>query len=137
MKPNARRKSRALAVQGVYSWQISHNKIQDVEQQLLLENNVKQIDVAYFQDLLRGVGSYHQTLDELLKPYLDRPFDEIDQVEKAILRVSGYELKYRLDVPYKVVINEAIELAKSFAADDSHKFVNGILDKAVRALRPN
>jgi N utilization substance protein B len=137
MKPNARRKSRALAVQGVYSWQISHNKIQDVEQQLLLENNVRQIDVAYFQDLLRGVASYHQTLDDILTPFLDRPFNEIDQVEKAILRVSGYELKYRLDVPYKVVINEAIELAKSFAADDSHKFVNGILDKAVRVLRPN
>ncbi|MEE2024709.1 MULTISPECIES: transcription antitermination factor NusB [Alkalimonas] len=137
MKPNARRKSRSLAVQGIYSWQLSQNKIQDIEQQLLLENNVKQLDVAYFQDLLRGVVSYHQTLDELLKPFLDRPFDEIDQVEKAILRVSGYEMKYRLDVPYKVVINEAIELAKSFAADDSHKFVNGILDKAVRTLRPN
>lgn len=92
MKPNARRKSRSLAVQGIYSWQLSQNKIQDIEQQLLLENNVKQLDVAYFQDLLRGVVSYHQTLDELLKPFLDRPFDEIDQVEKAILRVSGLSL---------------------------------------------
>lgn len=137
MKPNARRKSRALAVQGIYSWQLSQNKIQEIEQQLLLENNVKQLDVAYFQDLLRGVVSYQQNLDELLTPYLDRPFDEIDQVEKAILRVSAYEMKYRVDVPYKVVINEAIELAKSFAADDSHKFVNGILDKAARTLRPN
>ncbi|MDP4529675.1 transcription antitermination factor NusB [Alkalimonas delamerensis] len=137
MKPNARRKSRALAVQGIYSWQLSQNKIQEIEQQLLLENNVKQLDVAYFQDLLRGVVSYQQNLDELLTPYLDRPFDGIDQVEKAILRVSAYEMKYRVDVPYKVVINEAIELAKSFAADDSHKFVNGILDKAARTLRPN
>ncbi len=137
MKPNARRLSRSLAVQGVYSWQVSKNPVSDIEQQLLLENNVKHLDVGYFQDLLRGVAVYHATLDELLKPYLDRPFDEIDLVEKAILRVSGYELKYRLDVPYKVVINEAIELAKAFAAEDSHKFVNGILDKAVRALRPN
>lgn len=137
MKPNVRRQSRSLAVQGIYSWQVSHNPIADIEQQLLLENNVKHIDVAYFQDILRGVVLHHSKLDEAIKPYLERPFEEIDLVEKAVLRVSAYELKYRLDVPYKVVINEAIELAKSFAADDSHKFVNGILDKAVRVLRPN
>ena len=94
-------------------------------------------DLEYFEDLVRGVVKNHAVLDEALKPYLDRPFDEIDFVEKAILRVSAYELKYRLDVPYKVIINEAIELAKAFAADDSHKFVNGILDKAVRVLRPS
>ncbi len=76
-------------------------------------------------------------LDEAVKPFIDRPFEEIDLVEKAILRVSAYELKFRLDVPYKVIINEGIELAKAFAADDSHKFVNGILDKAVKLLRPN
>lgn len=137
MKPNARRQSRSLAVQGVYSWQVSNNPVADIEQQLLLENNVKHIDVGYFQDIIRGVVVHHTTLDEILKPYLDRPFEDIDLVEKAILRVSAYELKYRLDVPYKVIINEGIELAKAFAADDSHKFVNGILDKAVRVLRPN
>ena len=137
MKPNARRQSRSLAVQGIYSWHVSQNPIADIEQQLLLETNVKHLDVGYFQDLLRGVVKNHAVLDEAVKPYLDRPFDEIDFVEKAILRVSAYELKYRLDVPYKVIINEAIELAKAFAADDSHKFVNGILDKAVRVLRPS
>ena len=137
MKPNARRQSRSLAVQGIYSWHVSQNPITEIEQQLMLEPNVKHLDVGYFQDLVRGVVKNHSTLDEAIKPYLDRPFDEIDMVEKAILRVSAYELKYRLDVPYKVIINEAIELAKAFAADDSHKFVNGILDKAVRALRPS
>ncbi|MGI5308838.1 transcription antitermination factor NusB [Rheinheimera sp. WS51] len=137
MKPNARRQSRSLAVQGIYSWHVSKNPIAEIEQQLLLENNVKHIDVGYFQDLVRGVVKNHSVLDEMLKPYLARPFEEIDFVEKAILRVSAYELKYRLDVPYKVIINEAIELAKAFAADDSHKFVNGILDKAVRELRPS
>lgn len=135
MKPNARRQSRSLSVQGVYSWQVSHNAITDIEQQLLLENNVKKFDVSYFQDIVRGVAGHYSELDELLKPYLDRPFDEIDLVEKAILRVAAYELKYRPDVPYKVVINEAIELAKVFAAEDSHKFVNGILDKAVKVIR--
>lgn len=137
MKPNARRQSRSLAVQAIYSWHISQNPITEIEQQLMLETNVKHLDVGYFQDLVRGVVKNHASLDEALKPYLDRPFEEIDMVEKAILRVSAYELKYRLDVPYKVIINEAIELAKAFAADDSHKFVNGILDKAVRVLRPS
>jgi N utilization substance protein B len=136
MKPNVRRQSRSLAVQGIYSWQVSQNPIADIEQQLLLENNVKHLDVPYFQDILRGVVLHHGKLDEAIKPFLERPFEDIDLVEKAVLRVSAYELKYRLDVPYKVVINEAIELAKAFAADDSHKFVNGILDKAVRVLRP-
>ena len=135
MKPNARRLARSLAVQGVYSWQVSKNPVGDIEQQLLLEQNTKHLDVGYFQDLLRGVAVHLGTLDEILKPFLDRPFEEIDLVEKAVLRVSAYELKYRVDVPYKVVINEAIELAKAFAAEDSHKFVNGILDKAVKRLR--
>ena len=137
MKPNARRQSRSLAVQGVYSWQVSKNPIGDIEQQLLLEQNTKHLDVGYFQDILRGVAVNYAVLDEAVKPFIDRPFEEVDLVEKAILRVAAYELKFRLDVPYKVVINEGIELAKAFAADDSHKFVNGILDKAVKLLRPN
>ena len=137
MKPNVRRQSRSLAVQGIYSWQVSKNPIGDIEQQLLLEQNTKHLDVGFFQYLLRGVVVNLNVLDDALKPFVERPFEEIDLVEKAILRVSAYELKFRPDVPYKVVINEAIELAKAFAADDSHKFVNGILDKAVRLLRPN
>ena len=137
MKPNVRRQYRSLAVQGIYSWQVSKNPIGDIEQQLLLEQNTKHLDVGFFQDLLRGVVVNLNVLDDALKPFVERPFEEIDLVEKAILRVSAYELKFRPDVPYKVVINEAIELAKAFAADDSHKFVNGILDKAVRLLRPN
>lgn len=137
MKPNVRRQSRSLAVQGVYSWQVSKNRIGDIEQQMLLEQNTKHLDVGYFQDLLRGVAVNAAELDDAMRPFTERPYDEIDLVEKAILRVSAYELRFRLDVPYKVVINEAIELAKAFAADDSHKFVNGILDKAVKVLRPN
>lgn len=137
MKPNVRRQSRSLAVQGVYSWQVSKNRIGDIEQQMLLEQNTKHLDVGYFQDLLRGVAVNATELDDAMRPFTERPYDDIDLVEKAILRVSAYELRFRLDVPYKVVINEAIELAKAFAADDSHKFVNGILDKAVKVLRPN
>lgn len=137
MKPAARHKARSLAVQAVYSWQVSGNHIAEIEQQMLLDNDVSKIDVDYFRDLLRGIAANHKLLDGLLAPHLERPFDDIDLVEKAVLRLGAYELRFRTDVPYKVAINEAIELAKAFAADDSHKFVNGVLDKAVKDLRPN
>ena len=82
------------------------------------------------------MGAFYKSLDEAIAPYLDRPISELDPVELAVLRIAAYELRERYDVPYKVAINEAIELAKSFGADDSHRFVNGVLDKAVDALRP-
>ncbi|MEW6994549.1 transcription antitermination factor NusB [Colwelliaceae bacterium MEBiC 14330] len=136
MKPSPRRKARELAVQAVYSWQISQNSVSDVEVNFISDNSKRRFDIEYFQLLLRGVTSQVSDIDEAISPYVDRPLDEIDQVEKAILRVALYELKDCIDVPYRVVINEAIELAKSFAADDSHKFVNGVLDKAVKLVRP-
>jgi len=135
VKPAARRKARRLAIQAVYSWQLSNNSVSDIEAEFLTDNDVSKVDVDYFQDLLRGVAASVSSLDEALSPYTDRPFAELDQIERAILRVAGYELKSRLDVPYKVVMNEAIELAKAFGADDSHRFVNGVLDKAVDSLR--
>lgn len=135
MKPAARRKARALAVQAIYSWQISQNHVSDIEQQMLLDNDVSKIDVEYFQALIRGVAAHYKELDIIIAPYTERPFDEVDQIEKAVIRLSAFELKYRVDVPYKVAINEGIELAKKFGADDSHRFVNGVLDKAVKDLR--
>lgn len=135
MKPAARRKARGLAVQAIYSWQLSQNLITDIEQQMLLDNDVAKVDVEYFQELIRGVAAHYKELDIILMPYTERPFEEIDQIEKAILRLTAFELKFRVDVPYKVAINEGIELAKKFGADDSHRFVNGVLDKAVKDLR--
>ncbi|ATG57352.1 MAG: transcription antitermination factor NusB [Pseudoalteromonas spongiae] len=135
MKPAARRKARILALQAVYSWQLSGNAIADIEQQMLIENDVTKIDVEYFKDLASGVAVNYKLLDESVSPHLTRPFDDLDMVERAILRLSSYELKFREDVPYKVAINEGIELAKIFGAEDSHKFVNGVLDKAVKHLR--
>ncbi|ESP94017.1 MULTISPECIES: transcription antitermination factor NusB [Pseudoalteromonas] len=135
MKPAARRKARVLALQAVYSWQLSGNPIADIEQQMLIENDVSKVDVEYFKDLARGVAVNHKQLDEAIQPHLSRPFDDLDMVELATLRVSAYELKFREDVPYKVAINEGIELAKIFGAEDSHKFVNGVLDKAVKKIR--
>jgi N utilization substance protein B len=135
VKPAARRKARILALQAVYSWQLSGNPIADIEQQMLIENDVSKVDVEYFKDLARGVAINVKQLDELVKPHLSRPFEDLDEVERAVLRLSAYELKFREDVPYKVAINEGIELAKIFGAEDSHKFVNGVLDKAVKAVR--
>ena len=136
MKPAARRKARKLAVQAVYSWQLSQNTFNEIEAQCLTDNDTSKVDVDYFLELLRGVGAFYKSLDEAIAPYLDRPISELDPVELAVLRIAAYELRERYDVPYKVAINEAIELAKSFGADDSHRFVNGVLDKAVDALRP-
>ncbi len=136
MKPSPRRKARELAVQAIYSWQISQNSVTDIEVNFIADNSKRRFDIEYFQLLLRGVTSNLSDIDDAISPYVDRPLDDIDHVEKAILRVAVFELKDCTDVPYRVVINEAIELAKSFAADDSHKFINGVLDKTVKLIRP-
>ncbi|ABN62637.1 MULTISPECIES: transcription antitermination factor NusB [Shewanella] len=131
MKPSERRKARRLAVQAIYSWQLSGNNIADVEHEFLTEQSLDGVDVAYFRELFSGVATKKTQLDELIIPHLERPIDEVSPVEKAIVRLATYELTFRKDVPYKVAINEAIELAKAFGADESHKFVNGLLDKLV------
>lgn len=137
MKPTPRRKAREIAVQAVYSWQLTQNDISEVEENFLADNAKRRLDTAYFSQLLRGVATNVTKIDNVISPLVDRPLDEVDHVEKAILRVGIYELRECKEVPYKVVINEAIELAKSFAADDSHKFVNGVLDKVVKTFRPD
>lgn len=136
MKPSPRRKARELAVQAIYSWQISKNAVSDIEINFITENSKRRFDIEYFQLLLRGVTTNIAELDLAISPHVDRPIDDIDHIEKAILRVGVFELSSCQEVPYRVVINEAIELAKLFAADDSHKFVNGVLDKAVKLIRP-
>jgi N utilization substance protein B len=136
VKPSPRRKARELAFQAIFSWQLSQNSANDIEVNFIADNSKRRFDIEYFQQLLRGVTSNVEELDLAISPYVDRPLDDIDHVEKAILRVAIFELKECQDVPYRVVINEAIELAKSFAADDSHKFINGVLDKAVKLIRP-
>ena len=137
MKVSPRRRAREIALQGVYSWQMTQNQIDQIELALATSNDMKKVDMNYFQSLLRGVVRSASQLDSPIKPYLGRLPEELDPIEKAILRLATYELTEQIDVPYKVIINEAIELAKSFGAEDSHKFVNGALDKAVKTLRPH
>jgi transcription antitermination protein NusB len=133
---NPRRRARECAVQAIYSWQVSRNDLADVETSFIAEQDMKGVDSKYFRELLNGVAKNTAELDDKMTPYLtERSVDELGQIELAILRIALYELMKRQDVPYKVVINEAIDLTKTFGAADSHKFVNGVLDKIAPTIR--
>ncbi|MCO6545229.1 MAG: transcription antitermination factor NusB [Gilliamella sp.] len=133
---NPRRRARECAVQAIYSWQVSRNDLADVETSFITEQDMKGVDSKYFRELLNGVAKNTTELDDKMTPYLtERTVDELGQIELAILRIALYELMKRQDVPYKVVINEAIDLTKTFGAADSHKFVNGVLDKIAPTIR--
>lgn len=134
-KAGDRRRARALAMQGLYQRHFSKSSITDIESEFIVDNDMSKVDTAYFRDLLRGVHREQAELDRLLEPFLDRPIHEVDAIELAIVRLGTYELKYRLDVPYKVVINEGIEMAKKFGGTEGHKFVNSLLDKLSHRLR--
>jgi len=131
-----RHKSRELALQGLYQWQVTGQNVGDVINQFLSSNDPRRFDVPYFQDLLRGVPTHLDELDTQLGPLLDRPVEQLDLVERAVLRLGAYEMQHHLEVPYRVVINEAVELAKTYGADQGHRYVNGVLDKLARGLRP-
>ncbi|XBC43214.1 MAG: transcription antitermination factor NusB [Buchnera aphidicola (Meitanaphis flavogallis)] len=135
MKSLPRRKARECAVQALYSWQLSQNNIYEIENQFYEKNNMQNIDKIYFHELIIEITNNQKHLDTLMKPYLSRSINELGQIEKAILRISFYELERRHDIPYKVTINEGIELAKLFGAKESHKFINGVLDKAAIKIR--
>ncbi|WGE89624.1 transcription antitermination factor NusB [Actinobacillus arthritidis] len=134
MKVSPRRRARECAVQALYSWYVSQNSVEEVELSFVTDQDMNGVDLPYFRKLLRGTVLYIEAIDGVLRPFLDRAEDEVDPIERTILRLSAYELKYELDVPYKVVINEGIEVAKVFGSDDSHKYINGILDKLAPAL---
>lgn len=134
-KISPRRRARECAVQALYSWFIAKNSPEQVELDFLTNENTKGGDVPYFRKLFRQTVVHIDSVGMTMQPYLDRSLDELDPIEYVILCLAVYELKYELDVPYKVVINEAIEVAKVFGADDSHKYINGVLDKVAPALQ--
>ena len=131
----ARSRARRLAMQGLYEWQMSDNAPSIILKTCLAEQNIKNVDTEYLQELLLTIPKKQSELDSAFQSYLDRSIKEIDPIELAILRLATYELLFRIDVPYRVVINEAIELAKVFGAEAGHKFVNGILDKVAAEVR--
>ncbi len=132
---SGRRKARRYALQALYSWMLSGNALSDIETHFLMNHAAEEFDREYFQVLLHEVPKHVEMLETTMTPYLSRPFADLDPIELTILRLSIYELKERLDIPYRVVINEGLELAKTFGSVDSYKFVNGVLDKVARALR--
>lgn len=132
---HGRTRARRAALQALYQWQLTGLDVREIEQQFKGEQDFSKIDVEYFHELLVQISRSVAILNDDLVPLIDRPVHELDPVELAILRIGGYELRYRIDVPYRVVINEAVELAKRFGADASHKYVNGVLDKMAQQLR--
>ena len=133
--PAARRKARRFAVQAIYQWQLAGANLAAIEAEFRTDNDMSKVDLEYFHDILHGVPRHMENLDKKVEPLLDRRLDEMTPVELAVLRLSSYEMCHRIDVPYKVVINEAIELAKTFGATDGHKYINGVLDKLAQRER--
>jgi len=137
MNPTARRNARQYALQAMYQWQISAAPIKEIELEFLVYHIKEKTDLDYFKELIHGIPKNYEELDNHMAPFLSRPINELDPVELAILRLGIYELAKRLDVPYRVAINEALELTKKFGSVEGYKFVNGILDQVARSLRVN
>lgn len=131
----ARSRARRVAMQGLYEWQVGGNAPGDIYRTYLKEHDLSKVDADYFRELMLEVPRLQEEIDASLTPHVSRPLHEIDPIELAVLRLAAYELLHRIDVPYRVVINEAVELAKTFGAEAGHKFINGILDKAAADLR--
>ncbi|HEU4991747.1 MAG TPA: transcription antitermination factor NusB [Luteimonas sp.] len=133
--PVARSRARRRALQAVYAWQVSGGNVRDVIAQFAHEQAREVADLAYFEDLVRGVLARSAELDAALAAHVDRDVAQVDQIERAVLRIAAYELLHRPDVPYRVVINEAIDTAKRFGSEHGHAYVNGVLDKAAAEWR--
>jgi transcription antitermination protein NusB len=129
--------SRKLALQALYRWQLNHGPWQDLVSEFGQAEDMANADRAYFRELIQAVCESHGELDESLAAWMDRAPGELDPIEHAALLIGAHELKSRPEVPYRVVLNEAVGLTKRFGATDGHKFVNAVLDRAARALRPH
>lgn len=134
---SARRRSRELATQGLYQWLLSGASAAEIDAQMRTVQGFDKADVEHFDALLRGVIREADALTVQIEPCLDRPVVELSPVERAVLLVATYEFIHHVEIPYRVVINEAVELAKTFGGVDGYKYVNGVLDKVAAKIRPN
>lgn len=130
-----RKHARDKLLQALYQWQLSGEDLDWIRDHYLAEQGVSSGDEAYFLELFYKIPSMVSKLDELFKPYVAKFEDHVDPIEANILRIATYEFLYQLEIPYKVVINEAVNLAKVYGSDESHKFINGVLDPLARELR--
>jgi len=134
---SARRRAREFAVQGLYQWQLAGHAPREIRNQLAQDQHFTQADAEYFAQLLDGTIAEAEQLKAVIAPALDRKVDMLSPVERGILLLAAWELQHSPDIPFKVVINEAVELAKAYGGTDGHKYVNGVLDKLAAALRPS
>jgi len=132
---HARSRARRYAMQALYQWDLSGTDLPLIRKQFLVNEDFSKADQPYFMELLSELPKQADVVDAAIAGYIDRPIEQLDPVERAILRIGIYELLARADIPYRVVINEAVQLAKKFGAEQGHAFVNGVLDKAARKLR--
>ena len=133
--PSTRKKARHLLVQALYQWQVSGSDINSIEAEFYTDNSMTKVDTEFFQELLHGIPKNLDEIDGAFELHLDRKAGDLDPVSRALLRIGTYELSYRIDVPYKVAINEAVNLAKKFGPTDAYKYINGILDKVAVTKR--
>ncbi|MEQ1673480.1 MAG: transcription antitermination factor NusB [Candidatus Nitrotoga sp.] len=131
---SARRRSRELAVQGMYQWRLTGEEYALIEKQII-EQGPGRYDVAFFKALLQGALAQHESLEKLVGTHLDRPINELSPIEYSILLLGAYELLHQAETPYRVIINESVELTKTFGGTDGHKYVNGVLDKLAAQIR--
>ena len=129
--------ARKLALQALYRWQLNQSPWQDLVAEFSSADDMAHADRDYFRLLIEGVCGSHAALDAELAAWMDRPPQQLDPVEHAVLLIAAHELERQPDVPFRVVINEAVSLTKRFGATDGHKFVNAVLDRAARTLRPH
>ena len=132
-----RARARRYAMQALYQWDLSGTDLPLIRRQFLEAEDFSKVDKTYFIELLSKVPQKADIIDDNISGFIDRPFQQLDPVERAILRIAVYELLYRSDIPYRVSINEAIQLARKFGAEQGHAFVNGVLDKAAHVIRPD
>lgn len=131
----ARRRARKAAMQAVYQWQMTGADLAPLEQEYQAAGALRKAEPEFFGALLRGVLLHADELDAHLAPLLDRAVEDLDRVELSLLRLGAFELAHRIDVPYRVVIDEYVELAKGYGAEDSFKYINGVLDRLAMTLR--
>ncbi|PWD83923.1 transcription antitermination factor NusB [Ignatzschineria cameli] len=131
----SRKSARFFLIQALYEWQIAQSSLNEISANLAADNEkFAQANSEYFHELLQNIVQKRSELDSTIAPFLDRDVSQVDPIEHAILWLGTYELQYQLDIPYKSVINEAVELAKQFGAEGSHRYVNGILDKIAKTV---
>ena len=132
---NSKSLARKSAVQALYQWQLTQYPLTEIERQFVEEHGLGKAEFAYFQRMLHGIPAHLDEIDAAITEFTSRPVQQIDPVERAILRISTFELLHQPEIPYRVVVNEAINLAKEFGATQSHKFINGLLDRLAKRLR--